>query len=152
MKKKKIKRTSHKSQSALDNALKSTLFSLAVTIAISLAMLLLCTGIALATPDPTALVEPIGYVTPFVTAFLGGFACSKLNKSAPYPSSLLTGAGFVLLSMFLSFALPHSLASGLNIFSRLALHALSFLLFPLGTLIGVKASRTSHTLKRKKRR
>ncbi len=145
MKNKKIKRKSPQNETTLDKTLKSTLWSLLITACISIALLLLGTAAAYFTSDPTAFVDPVGYVAMGLSAFLGGFAASKLNKRAPYLTSVLTGAGFVLLSMLLSFVLPHSLASGMDIWTRLALHALSLAIFPLGALTGVKsASKPKH--------
>lgn len=140
-KKTKIRHHTPQNEGSLENTLKNALYSLGISLAIGLALLLIGTAVALALPDPTALIDPIGYVSLFVTAFLGGFASSKLNKRAPYLTAIICGAGFVILSMLISFALPHTLASGMNIWARLALHLLTFAVFPFGTLVSVKASK-----------
>ena len=144
------KKNSTTPQSKLDTALKSSFLGILFTAGVSLALLFASTAVALITDDPTTLASPIGYVSAFLSAFLGGFICSKIDKRSPYLVSALTGCAFVLLSMLFSFAIPHTLDSGMKIGLRLCLHALSFLLFPLGTIVGVKASKPQR--KAKKRR
>ena len=145
------KKSPAKMKGTLDTALKSSFLGILISAGIGLALLFASTAAALMTDDPTAFVEPIGYVSIFVTSFLGGFLCSKLDKRSPYLVSILCGAEFVILSMLFSFTLPHSLASGMNIWTRLALHAISFALFPVGTLVTVKASKPKRNKVRKRR-
>lgn len=137
-------------ESKVDTALKSSFIGILLTAGVSLAMLFASTAAALMTDDPTSLVAPIGYVSKFSSAFLGGFICSKLDKRSPYLTSTITGLGFVLLSMLFSFAISHTLASGMSIGIRLCLHILSFILFPIGTFIGVKASKPQRKKKRRR--
>ena len=144
-------KSSAKVEGAIDTALKSSFLGILISAGVGLALLFASTAAALMTDDPTAFVDPVGYVSLFVTSFLGGFICSKLNKCAPYLVSILCGAEFVILSMLFSLALPHSLASGMNIWTRLALHALSLILFPLGTLVSVKSSKPKRNKARKRR-
>lgn len=145
-------RGAHKTENVFDKILNSSLLGLAVTIGISLTLLLGGTAAVFLTDDPTAFVDPLGFVALFLSTFLGGFCCSKINKRSPYLTSVICGALFVILSMLLSFALPHSLASGENIWSRLAIHALSLACFPLGAFIEKKSSSTTvHKRKRRKR-
>ena len=144
------KKSSARMEGTLDTALKSSFLGILFTAGVSLALLFASTAAALMTDDPISLVEPIGYVVKFISAFLGGFICSKIDKRVPYMTSAIVGGAFVILSMLFSLALPHSLASGMNIGVRLALHALSFVMFPLGALLGVKASKPKR--KAKKRR
>lgn len=156
MKNKKIKRRTHSTQGAkrettLDKTYKSILMGLGISAVVSLVLLLVGTAAALATNDPTAFVDPIGYVSLFLSAFFGGFACSKINRRAPYLTSTVCGALFVVFSMLVSFALPHTYASRDPIWSRLLLHALSLLTFPVGAFAATKAARTSHHKKRKRR-
>jgi hypothetical protein len=51
--------------------------------------------------------------------------------------------------MLISFAIPHSLASGMSIWEKLLLHLLSFAAFPIGAILGVKASKPKKRRKRK---
>ena len=134
-----------------ENIFKMSLYALGISICIALVLLLGGTAIALATPDPTALIDPIGYVSVFSTAFFGGFASSKLNKKSPYLTSILCGAGFVLISFLVSFTLSHTLASGMDIWVKLLIHTLTFLTFPLGALAGVKGAEKSNHKKKKRR-
>ena len=157
MKNKRLHVQSNKKSSAamegkIDTALKSSFLGILFTAGVSLAMLFASTAAALMTDDPLSLVEPIGYVSAFTSAFFGGFICSKIDKRAPYMTSAIVGGAFVLLSMLFSLALPHSLASGMKIWLRLLLHALSFVLFPIGTLAGIKASKSKRKIKPRKRR
>ena len=155
MKTKKINRKhitpNSRSENSTDALLKASLISLFVTALISLLLMLVATGIAISLSDPLSLVEPIGYVSLYLSAFFGGFAASKINKHSPYLTSTFCGIGFVILTMIISFAIPHSLASGMNIPTRLCLHALSLATFPIGALAGVKGSKKSRP-KRKKRK
>lgn len=137
-------------ESKLDTALKSSFLSILITAGVSLALLFASTAAALMTDDPTAFISPIGYVVKFISAFLGGFICSKLDRRSPYLTSALTGCAYVLLSMLFSFTLSHTLASGMNIWTRLALHVLSFALFPVGTIVGVKSEKSQHKKKRRR--
>ena len=146
--KKKRHHNARKVETSLDKTLHSALYSLLIAIGVSLGLLLIGSAVALQTSDPTALVDPIGYVSLFITAFLGGFAASKLNKHSPYLASILCGGAFILLSMLFSLALPHTLDSGMNVWSRLFLHALTLFTFPVGTFAGIKGSKPQ----RKKRR
>ena len=155
MKKQRIPLKRHKNSNAiveskLDTALKSSFLGILFTAGVSLALLFASTAAALMTDDPTAFASPIGYVSAFISAFIGGFICSKIDKRAPYLVSAITGCAFVLLSMLFSFAIPHTHASGMPLSLRLCLHGLTFLLFPIGTLVGVKASKPQR--KNKKRR
>lgn len=145
------KKSPAKMEGTLDTALKSSFLGILISAGIGLALLFASTAAALMTDDPTEFVEPIGYVSIFVTSFLGGFVCSKLDKRSPYLISILSGAGFVIFSMLCSIALPHTLASGMNICIRLCLHALSFLLFPLGALVSIKANKPNRSKHKKKR-
>ena len=128
----------------------SVLYSIIATVAISLSLLLLGTGAAYLTPDPTAFVTPLGYVTLFMAAFFGGFAASKINKRAPYLTSILTGVGFILLSAVSSLALPHTLSSGTELAVSILLRTLTLLTFPLGALVGIKASKPQKRKRRKR--
>lgn len=139
-------------ENKIDTALKSSFLGILFTAGVSLAIIFASTAAALMTDDPTALVAPIGYISTFVSSFLGGVICYKLNKNAPYLTSAITGCAFVLLSMLFSFSLPHSLASGMKIFVRLGLHTISYTLFPLGALVGVKASKPKRKIKHHKRK
>ena len=155
MKHKKMKKrgegTSH-GGTTFDKTMKNIGICLLITVGICLALLLIGTLIAYTTGDPTAFVDPIGYVSLFLGSFFGGFVCSKLSKHSPYITSAACGALFVLISMLFSFALPHSLASGMKIFTRLALHALSLITFPIGALVGVKSAENAPRKKKKKRK
>ena len=146
------KKSATRMESKVDTALKSSFLGILFTAGVSLALLFASTAAALMTYDPTAFVDFIGYASIFIASFFGGFICSKLDKNSPYLVGILTGVGFVILSMLLSFALPHSLASGMKILTRLGIHALSFVLFPIGTLIGVKSSKPKRKSNHKKRR
>ena len=139
-------------QSSIDKLISSTIIGLSITIGISLAILLLSTAIAISLPDPLALIDPIGYTSIFVASFLGGFACSKINKRSPYLTSIVCGSAFVVFSMLISFAIPHTLSSGMNIWTRLGLHTLSLIMFPFGSLIELKSSRKTYSKKKKKRK
>ena len=141
-----------KDQSKFDAIINSALLGVLITIGISLLLLLFATAIAISFPDPLSLISPIGYVSLFVSAFFGGFVCSKLNKRAAYLSSTLCGCIFVIISMIISFAIPHTLASEIDIFTRILLHLLSLLTFPLGALAGIKGSKPVKSIRRKKRR
>ena len=144
------KKSHTKIEGTLDAALKSSFLGILFSAGISLALLFACTAAALMTDDPTAFVDPLGYGILFVSSFLGGFICSKLDKHSPYLVSILCGAGFVILSMLFSLALPHSLASGTKILTRLCLHALSFALFPVGTIFAVKSSKPKRKIKKRR--
>ena len=144
------KLTSQNNQTTLDKLFSSSIIGLAITVGISLTVLLLGTAIAISLPDSLALVDPIGYVSLFISAFFGGFSCSKLNKRSPYIASMLCGCGFVLLSMLVSICIPHTLASGMDILTRLVLHTLSLAAFPIGALAGIKGSK--NTLRKKRRK
>ena len=144
------KNTPSQSGAALNTALKSSFLGILITVGSSLAMLLATTAAALMTDDPTAFVNVAGFASLFVSSFIGGFVCPKLNKQAPYLVSLLCGAGFVALIMLSSLALPHSLDSGMHPLTRLCLYALVFALFPAGTIVAIKSSRPKQ--KRKIRR
>ncbi len=137
-------------ESKLDVALKSSFLSILFTAGVSLALLFASTAAALMTYDPTAFATPVGYISKFMSAFLGGFICSKIDKRSPYLTSALTGCAFVLLSILFSFALSHTLASGMNMWTRLAIHTLSFALFPVGTIVGVKSAKPKRKTKRRR--
>lgn len=150
MKSKDIKRKRRNTQGVedtLDKTLKNAFFGLLISAGISLLLLLVGTAAAFFTGDPTALVEPLGYVILFISTFFGGFACGKLNRRSPLLTSALCGFGFVILSMLISFVLPHTLASHLEAWQRLLMHLASFLCFPLGAIANKKADK-----KPKKRR
>ena len=154
MKNKKTKRRGEAPYSAgntLDRTMKDIGISLLITIGISLALLFVGTAIVYATNDPSAFVDPVGYVSLFIGCFLGGFASGKIGRRSPYLTSTVCGTLFVLTSMLLSLALPHSLASGMNLWARLGLHVLSFVTFPIGALAAVKGSAPTNRSKRKKR-
>ena len=144
------KNNSSKTETKVDTALKSSFLGILFTAGVSLALLFASTAAALMTDDPISLVEPIGYVAKFIAAFLGGFICSKIDKRTPYMTCAIVGCTFILLSMLFSLALPHSLASGMKIGVRLVLHALSFVMFPVGALVGVKASKPKRKIKKRR--
>ena len=137
--------------STLDRALVGSAWSLLATLVISAVLLLISTALTMLYSDPTALADVVGYVCLYASAFLGGFAASKIEKGVPYLTSIFCGLFFVLLSMLTSIALPHTLASGMNIITRLALHALSLALFPIGAFASVKANKPRRYKKKKSR-
>ncbi len=143
------KKSPSQSGAAINTALKSSFLGLLITVGSSLAMLFATTAAALMTDDPTAFVDVAGFASLFISSFIGGFICPKLNKQAPYLVSFLCGAGFVALIMLSSLAMPHSLDSGMNIWTRLCLYALSFALFPVGTIVAIKSSRPKRKSKRR---
>lgn len=156
MKNKKINRQSNsfapsKNESTIDKLINSSVLGLAITAGISLAIILIATAIAISLADPLALVDPIGYISLFVSAFFGGFTCSKINKFSPYITSVLCGCAFIILSLLISVAIPHTLASGMNIWSRIGLHALSLATFPIGAFAGIKGAKKSKPNKKKRR-
>ena len=148
---KSVRKSAIKKDTPMDKTLKSSFVGILATVGVGLALMFASTAAALLTDDPTAFVTPIGYVLPFVCAFLGGFVCSKLNKSSPYLVSLICGSAIVLLTLVASFLVPPSLSTGTNIGTRLLLNALTLATFPLGTLISIKASNNNKP-KHKKRR
>jgi putative membrane protein (TIGR04086 family) len=130
-----------KKEGIIDKTFKSSFLGILITVGIGFIIMFASTAAALLTDDPTSFISPIGYISVFITSFLGGFVCSKINKHSPYIVAIICGADFVILSMLFSFALPHSFASGMNIQTRLLLHTLSFILFPVGAFAGTKASK-----------
>lgn len=135
-------KSTHKNESTLDRTFRTSLLALIITVCISALLVFASAFVVSLTDDPLIFIEPVGYVALYLASFFGGFASSKLNKASPYLTSLLCGAGFVLLSMLLSLCLPHTLASGLTILYRLLLHLLSMLCFPVGALAGIKAAKS----------
>lgn len=147
---KSVRKSTIKRDTPMDRTLKSSFIGILATVGIGLALMFASTAAALLTDDPTAFVNPIGYVTIFITSFLGGFICSKVGKHSPYLVAILCGADFIILSMLSSLMLPNSFASNINFNVRLIIYVISFLLFPLGALAGIKASKPQRA-KRKKR-
>ena len=145
-----VKRNVMKKEGPLDKTFKSSFLGILITVGIGFTIMFASTAAALLTDDPTSFIDPVGYISIFLTSFLGGFVCSKINKQSPYLVALLCGADFVIFSMLFSFVLPHSFSSGMNIQTRLLLHLLSFVLFPVGALVGIKASKPQR--KTRKRR
>lgn len=150
-KSKTYRKIKNSSEAPIDKTLKVCALGVVITFCIGFFVLLLGTAIAYSMPDATALVNPIGYTSIFITSLLGGFAISKLEGRAPFLASIITGICFVILSMLLSFALPHAYASGLDVIYRLILHAISLALFPVGTFLGIKARRPLRKNKKYKR-
>jgi putative membrane protein (TIGR04086 family) len=142
---KSVKKNSIKRDTPMDKTLKSSFIGILATVGVGLALMFASTAAALLTDDPTAFIVPIGYVLPFVCAFLGGFVCSKLNKSSPYLVSLICGSAIVLITLVASFLVPPSLSAESNIGTRLILNALTLATFPIGTLIGIKSSNGNKT-------
>ena len=138
------------SMGTTERALVSSGWSLIITLVISTFLLLIATALTMLYEDPTSLADTVGYVCLYVSAFLGGFAASKIEKSVPYLTSLFCGLFFVLLSMLCSIAIPHTFSSGISLLARFGMHTLSLILFPIGTLAGVKGSKKSHKIKKKK--
>ena len=130
--------------------MQSSALGLLITLIIAIALLLLGSLVAYYSNDPSAFIEPIGYVTPFISAILGGFACSKLNKRDPIPCSALCGGYFVLLSMLASCALPHSLSSSMSIWIRLLIHTLILICFPIGAIMGIKSNNKHKKIHKRK--
>ena len=147
---KSVRKSTIKRDTPMDRTLKSSFIGILATVGIGLALMFASTAAALLTDDPTAFVDPIGYILPFVCAFLGGFVCSKLNKSSPYHVSLICGGATVLITLAASFLVPPSLSTGSNIGARLLFNLLTLATFPIGTLISIKASK-SNKPKRKRR-
>ena len=141
-----------KNESPLDRTLRSALVALVITACISALLVFVGAFVVSLTDDPLIFIEPVGYVTLYLASFFGGFASSKLNKSSAFLTSLLCGAGFVLISMLLSLCLPHTLASGLTVLHRLLLHLLSLACFPVGALAGIKAAKSPSKHKKYQKR
>ena len=70
MKRKKIGHAStYKNESPISTVMKSALWGILATLGINLALLLGGTAASLATPDPLAFVDPVGYVCLFIGSF-----------------------------------------------------------------------------------
>lgn len=138
-------------EKSFTNDLKASFLGLLITLCIALALLLIGTAVAFYTGDPLSFVDPIGYTSLFLSAFLGGYICSKLNRASPYLTSLLTAVLFIFTLMICAFALPHTLDSGIELAHRSMLYAAAFLMFPVGALVSTRAQRPSRQAKRKHR-
>ena len=139
-----------KQNGSLEKTFKSSFLGILITVGIGFSLMLASTAAALLTDDPTAFVTPIGHILPFICAFIGGFICSKLNKPSPYLTSIICGFGFFMLSILISFMLPNTFSSDMNIWIRICLHFATVLTFPLGVLVSIKSSKPQHKIKRRR--
>ena len=110
--------------------------SLAIT---ALAALLFTLGSALIayfTPDPAALVRPLGLVASALTACIGGFAAVRIHRHAALLCGLFNGSLATALMMLLSlFFTAH--ASGYSAGISALIHA-AFILFSVaGAFLGL---------------
>ena len=147
---KQTRKNTIKRDSSLEKTFKSSFLGILITVGIGFSLMLASTAAAILTDDPTAFVAPIGYVLPFLCAFIGGFICSKLNKASPYLTSALCGVGFFLISMLCSFIMPSTMSSEMNVWLRLFLHLATLSTFPLGAFASIKSSKPQH-IKNKRR-
>ena len=130
--------------------LKSALFAFLPAVLIGLLLLLLSTGILLATKDPNRYHAAVGAVLAAVVALLAGWIAARLNRRRlPLLCGLAEGALLLLVLLLLSALLPikvHIFSGALNV----GLHALLPLLAVAGSMLGARKRTGSRPYQRRR--
>ena len=92
-------------EATLQGAIKSALPGMAASLVSALVMMLLGTLIALLCPDPGAAARVAGYVTLYLSAFVGGFYAYRRCRAYPLLCGLYTGLFYTALTLLLSLIL-----------------------------------------------
>lgn len=121
-----------------------------ITLLIGLVLLLSGTAVALYSGDPSAFTEPVGYTALYTVALLGGAICPVLDRSSPYLVCALSSGGAAVVHCLAALALPHSLASGMELTTQIAMRAAYVAAAFLGCTVAIKLGRSS--ARKKKRR
>lgn len=115
--------------------LRATLYALLLSAASLLVLLLLSSLIALKSPNPTALIPPLGSACALLSAFLCGFVAARLRGRQGLLVGAAAGLGYLLLFFvgLLALAGDTKLQMGMILFSYLIFFALALLGGALGT-------------------
>ena len=122
--------------------LKAALFALPFGLAIGFILLLVLAAVALAAPDPDAMIPPLALAALGVTFLLGGLIAARKNPASPMIRSLLCGLLLTLLLWTVSCLLPspntasHTASLITSTPARMAVRAASLALSAAGGLMG----------------
>lgn len=120
---------------------RGVLTGLAVCVLGASVLLFLVSAAVYSTPDPGSLALPAALALLYISAFAGGLTASFKNRGEPVACGLLTGGGFFLILIMLSFLLPGG-SSGLGFWMSAGLHLLSVAFAILGGMAGISLRRT----------
>ena len=125
--------------------------TLSITVALGGVLLVVCSLIAYMTPDPDALVKPLGVLCAAMTSFFGGIIAVRIHRHrAPLPAAMLNA--ILLSGLMLLLSLPlSSLSSGYSAPISLLLHAFVFLLSALGAILAARPSKPKKPRRRTSR-
>lgn len=103
------------------------LYGLAFCAVSGLAALILSAIIAYASPDPDALITPLGFGAMILSCLLGGVGVGLKCRSGVLPCALVTGCAYVglglLLGLFFGGELREALTLGLGLGASLGIRA-----------------------------
>ena len=112
--------------------------ALSITVALGALLLVALSLVAYMTPDPDALVMPLGLIVSATTAFFGGMIAVRVHhRRAPLPAAMINAALLSALMLILSLPLA-TYASGYSALLCALLHAAVFALSALGAIIAAR--------------
>lgn len=116
---------------------KHLLKSVSVTLLISMILLLLSSLAAYFSKDPASLIPPLGLLSSFVAAFLGGLVAVRIHGRSALLCGLSNGILFSALMLLASlFFRPH--ATGYSALVSCILHVSFLLISVAGGYLGLK--------------
>ncbi|MBQ7968952.1 MAG: TIGR04086 family membrane protein [Clostridia bacterium] len=85
--------------------IKNSVKGFLVSMALSVVLLMICGYICYTRQDPASLFKPLGIAVLYISAFAGGFAAARFNKTDGMLAGLFTGimlmVFIIILSLFL---------------------------------------------------
>ncbi len=107
-----------------------------VGIAAVLALALLLSYLLYQTADPGKYVTPVALSALYISAFIGGFTSSRLNKGSALLCGVSVGAMLTVLTFLLSLAVNGRLSADYGLAGSLALRAAIIVCSVIGAYVG----------------
>ncbi len=121
--------------------LSCSLVGVAVAVVLAVILSLLLAFVLLQTADPTAYVTPTALSVLYVSAFIGGFSASLINRGSAVLCGVTVGLAILALDYLLSFTLSGNMSADYGLLGYAALR----IAIPVCSLIGAFIGVTKNT-------
>ncbi len=136
--KRKRRTKSDTSEKSISFLLKNSLLGCGIALLSAAALLFVSSAICYMSKDPHSLVFPLGLLTLYLSALIGGIAAVRLNKSDAFICGSVCGGLLALFFLFLTVFFPDADSSKFPLPVVLVLRILTVFFCILGAWLGMK--------------